>query len=81
MARKGTRLNLATKKQRQLSRFYHRPIMDVIDDWLEEGLSVQECASRIVDETGISITRNCVYNWLWKREDQRAEQDQAASSA
>jgi IS30 family transposase len=45
--------------------------MQVIDEWLENGLSVVECAKRIEAETGMPIDRNTIYNWLWKREDQR----------
>ena len=65
------RLQLASKKQRLLTKEYHRPIMQVIDEWLESGLSVAECAKRIEAETGMPINRNTIYNWLWKREEQR----------
>lgn len=71
MSRGPRRLRLASKKQRVLTKEYHRPIMQVIDEWLEDGLSVAECAQRIEAETGVPINRNTIYNWLWKREDQR----------
>jgi len=69
--RSPRKLQLASKKQRVLTKEYHRPIMQVIDEWLEHGMSVAECAQRIEAETGMTINRNTIYNWLWKREEQR----------
>jgi len=66
------RLQLASKLQRLLTREYHRPIMQVIDQWLEAGLSIVECAHRIEGETGMHISPTTIYNWLWKRERERA---------
>lgn len=69
------RLNLATKLQRILSREYHRPIMQVIDDYLAEGLSVREVAERIEGETGMHVSHNTLYNWLLAREGERQGQE------
>jgi len=81
MSRGPRRLRLASKKQRLLTKEYHRPIMQVIDEWLENGLSVAECAQRIEAETGMPINRNTIYNWLWKRESERQAARTAGASA
>jgi len=81
MSRGPRRLQLASKKQRLLTKEYHRPIMQVIDEWLEDGLSVAECAQRIEAETGMPINRNTIYNWLWKREGERQAAVAAGANA
>jgi len=81
MSRGPRRLQLASKLQRLLTKEYHRPIMQVIDDWLENGLSVAECAQRIEGETGMAINRNTIYNWLWRRESERATAIVAGANA
>jgi IS30 family transposase len=47
--------------------------MQVIDDYLEEGLTPREIAERIAAETGMEIHFNTVYNWLRARELARQE--------